>query len=251
MENGRIVLDGDRARLREPSGRPGVLSRPGQRGERRSYRDVKQYRRSAGGGMAELDVEHLTPALRRPDRARRRVVCGRAGELFALIGPNGAGKTSVLNCISGIYRGSGAIRFRGSDIAGLRAARNRPARHRPHLPARRAVPADERARQLLAGRHARIRTNPLAEMLFLPERAARRNRASRGGRAHHRVRRAGALSPRAGRRPAVRHAEDRRLRPRAGAGAGAAAARRAVGRPQPRRARGPRALHPAHQARAG
>ena len=40
------------------------------------------------------------------------------GELFALIGPNGAGKTSVLNCISGIYRGEGRIVFRGSDIAG-------------------------------------------------------------------------------------------------------------------------------------
>ena len=40
-------------------------------------------------------------------------------ELLALIGPNGAGKTSVLNCISGIYRGAGAIRFRGRDIAGL------------------------------------------------------------------------------------------------------------------------------------
>ena len=26
-------------------------------------------------------------------------------ELLALIGPNGAGKTSVLNCVSGIYRG--------------------------------------------------------------------------------------------------------------------------------------------------
>ena len=45
------------------------------------------------------------------------------GELFALIGPNGAGKTSVLNCISGIYRGEGAIRFRGQDISSADAAR--------------------------------------------------------------------------------------------------------------------------------
>ena len=35
-----------------------------------------------------------------------------AAELLALIGPNGAGKTSVLNCISGIYRGHGTIRLR-------------------------------------------------------------------------------------------------------------------------------------------
>ena len=41
-----------------------------------------------------------------------------AGELFALIGPNGAGKTSVLNCVSGIYHGEGAIRVRGNDISG-------------------------------------------------------------------------------------------------------------------------------------
>jgi branched-chain amino acid transport system ATP-binding protein len=40
-------------------------------------------------------------------------------ELLALIGPNGAGKTSVLNCISGLYHGEGAIRFRGCDISGL------------------------------------------------------------------------------------------------------------------------------------
>ena len=45
-----------------------------------------------------------------------------AGELLALIGPNGAGKTSVFNCISGIYRGEGAIRFRGADIGGRAAA---------------------------------------------------------------------------------------------------------------------------------
>ena len=89
-------------------------------------------------------------------------------ELLALIGPNGAGKTSVLNCISGIYRGAGAIRFRGRDIAGLA----------PHEVARLGVartfqhgelfPQMSVLDNLLAGRHARIQTNPLAEMLFLP-----------------------------------------------------------------------------------
>jgi len=89
-------------------------------------------------------------------------------ELLALIGPNGAGKTSVLNCISGIYRGAGVIRFRGRDIAGLA----------PHEVARLGVartfqhgelfPQMSVLDNLLAGRHARIRTSPLAEMLFLP-----------------------------------------------------------------------------------
>jgi len=45
MENGRIVLDGTAERLREhPDMQEFYLGR--KRGERRSYRDVKQYRRS-------------------------------------------------------------------------------------------------------------------------------------------------------------------------------------------------------------
>ena len=91
-----------------------------------------------------------------------------AGELFALIGPNGAGKTSVLNCINGIYRGEGRIRFRSEDIAGCK----------PHEIARRGLARTFQHGELFAhmsvldnlltGRHARVRTNPLAEMLFLP-----------------------------------------------------------------------------------
>jgi branched-chain amino acid transport system ATP-binding protein len=91
-----------------------------------------------------------------------------SGELFALIGPNGAGKTSVLNCISGIYHGQGRILFRGRDIT----------RHEPHAIARlglaRTFQHGELFAQmsvldnLLTGRHARIATSPLAEMLFLP-----------------------------------------------------------------------------------
>jgi len=91
-----------------------------------------------------------------------------AGELFALIGPNGAGKTSVLNCISGLYRGEGAIRFRGSNIAGRaphRIARLGLARTFQHGE---LFPQMTVLDNLLTGRHARIRTNPLAEILFLP-----------------------------------------------------------------------------------
>ena len=90
------------------------------------------------------------------------------GEIFALIGPNGAGKTSVFNCISGLYRGEGRIRFRGQEIAGLAphdVARMGVARTFQHgeLFAHMSV-----LENLMAGRHARIRTNPIAEMLFLP-----------------------------------------------------------------------------------
>jgi branched-chain amino acid transport system ATP-binding protein len=85
-----------------------------------------------------------------------------------LIGPNGAGKTSVLNCISGLYRGSGAIRFRERDISGLaphQIARLGLARTFQHGE---LFPHMSVLDNLLTGRHARIRTNPLAEMLFLP-----------------------------------------------------------------------------------
>jgi branched-chain amino acid transport system ATP-binding protein len=90
------------------------------------------------------------------------------GELFALIGPNGAGKTSVLNCISGIYRGSGLIRFRETDITGLAPHEiaslglARTFQHGELFPQMSVLD------NLLTARHGRIRTNALAEMLFLP-----------------------------------------------------------------------------------
>lgn len=118
--------------------------------------------------MAELTIEHLSlrfGGLTVLDDVSFSV---EPGELFALIGPNGAGKTSVLNCISVIYRGTGAIRFRGEDIAGRvphDIARLGLARTFQHgeLFAQMSV-----LENLLTGRHARIATHPLAEMLFLP-----------------------------------------------------------------------------------
>jgi branched-chain amino acid transport system ATP-binding protein len=118
--------------------------------------------------MAELVVEHLSlrfGGLTVLDDISFEV---RPGELFALIGPNGAGKTSALNCVSGIYRGDGTIRFRGDSINGLA----------PHVIAARGLARTFQHGELfgqmsvldnlLTGRHTRIRTNPLAEMLFLP-----------------------------------------------------------------------------------
>src|SRR5262245_42994331 len=118
--------------------------------------------------MAELEIDRLTlrfGGLTVLDDVSFGV---NAGELFALIGPNGAGKTSALNCISGIYRGEGKIRFRGEDIAG----------RRPHdvasLGLARTFQHGELFAQmsvldnLLTGRHTRINSNPFAELLFLP-----------------------------------------------------------------------------------
>ncbi len=118
--------------------------------------------------MAELSVEQLCLRFGGLTVLDDISFAVERGELFALIGPNGAGKTSALNCISGIYRGNGVIRFRGTDIAGRRPheiARLGLARTFQHgeLFAQMSV-----VDNLLTGRHARIGTNVLAEMLYLP-----------------------------------------------------------------------------------
>jgi branched-chain amino acid transport system ATP-binding protein len=118
--------------------------------------------------MVELSVEHLS--LRFGGLAVLSDVSlhVEAGELLALIGPNGAGKTSVLNCVSGIYRGDGAIRLRGQDING------QPAHEIARLGIARTFQHGEAFAQMsvlenvLTGRHCRISTSMLAEMFFLP-----------------------------------------------------------------------------------
>jgi branched-chain amino acid transport system ATP-binding protein len=118
--------------------------------------------------MAELEIDHLTLRFGGLTVLDDVSLAVGKGELLALIGPNGAGKTSVLNCISGLYRGDGSIRFAGEDITG----------RAPHEIAQRGIartfqhgelfPQMTVVENLLTGRHARIRTNALAEMLFLP-----------------------------------------------------------------------------------
>ena len=118
--------------------------------------------------MAELAVEHLSLRFGGLVVLDDVSFAVEPGELFALIGPNGAGKTSVLNCISGIYHGDGTIRVRGNDIAGRaphQIAQLRLARTFQHGE---LFPQMSVLDNLLTGRHARFRTNPLAEMLFLP-----------------------------------------------------------------------------------
>ena len=118
--------------------------------------------------MAELEIEKLTLRFGGLVVLDGVSFAVEKGELFALIGPNGAGKTSVFNCISGLYPGEGAIRFRGQsligkkphDIAALGVART--FQHGELFPNMSVVD------NLLTGRHTRIGGNPIAEMLFLP-----------------------------------------------------------------------------------
>ena len=118
--------------------------------------------------MVELAIEHLSLGFGGLAVLHDVSLHVEAGELLALIGPNGAGKTSVLNCISGIYRGQGAIRLRGADING------KPAHAIAQLGVARTFQHGEVfphmtvLENLLTGRHSRIATNILAEMLFLP-----------------------------------------------------------------------------------
>ena len=118
--------------------------------------------------MAELAIEKLSLSFGGLVVLDHVSLAVEAGELLALIGPNGAGKTSVFNCISGIYHGEGAIRFRGEDIG----------RRAPHQVAKLGIartfqhgelfPQMTVLENLLTGRHVGIRVNPVAEMLFLP-----------------------------------------------------------------------------------
>ena len=63
----------------------------------------------------------------------------RPGEILGLIGPNGAGKSTMFNLISGaLPLTAGDVLFRGESHRRLQAVRDRPPRHRPHLPAREA-----------------------------------------------------------------------------------------------------------------
>ena len=117
--------------------------------------------------MAELEIEELCLRFGGLTVLDRVSLAVEPAELLALIGPNGAGKTSMLNCISGIYRGQGRIRFRGSDIAGLSSraiARLGIARTFQHSELFRHMSVLD---NIMVGRHTRIATNPLAEALFL------------------------------------------------------------------------------------
>jgi len=118
--------------------------------------------------VSELAVEHLSLRIGGLAVLTDVSLTVEAGELLALIGPNGAGKTSVFNCISGIYRGEGAILLRREDINGrapheiARLGIARTFQHGEVFPHMTVI------ENLLTGRHSRIGTNVLAEMFYLP-----------------------------------------------------------------------------------
>ncbi len=91
------------------------------------------------------------------------------GTIAGLIGPNGAGKTTAFNVITRLYRlDSGDVVFDGHSLLRTPAERRDPPRDRAHVPERRALPDDVRARERPRRRaHARSR--------FKSERATQQN----------------------------------------------------------------------------
>jgi branched-chain amino acid transport system permease protein len=90
-------------------------------------------------------------------------------EILSIIGPNGAGKTTLFNLISGIYPPtSGAIRFEGADITGLRphkVVKAGIARTFQNLRLFNKMSVFDNAR---VGRFCRTAAGPLSIVLHLP-----------------------------------------------------------------------------------
>jgi len=91
------------------------------------------------------------------------------GEILGLIGPNGSGKSSLLNCMNGFYRpDSGKVYFEGKDIT----------RVPPYKIAQLGIGRTFQGIQLyigmtvlqnlLAGRHLKMKSNPLAAITYWP-----------------------------------------------------------------------------------
>src|SRR5665213_3508674 len=80
--------------------------------------------------------------------------------LHAVIGPNGAGKTSFFNCLTGYYRPTScAVRFQGSEVTGLDAAKVAGLGIRRTFQNIRVFPKMSVLENVLAGGHLRATAN--------------------------------------------------------------------------------------------
>ena len=85
------------------------------------------------------------------------------GALHAIIGPNGAGKTSFFNCLTGYYKPTGgAVRFQGTEVTGLDAAKVAALGIRRTFQNIRVFPKMSVLENVLAGGHLRATSNLLS-----------------------------------------------------------------------------------------
>lgn len=125
--------------------------------------------------MAELELDHVTLRFGGITVLNAVSLSVEAGELLALIGPNGAGKTSIFNCISGIYRPQGEIRFRDRNICELPPHRvaalgiSRTFQHAELFPHMTVLD------NVMTGLHPRLRPNAFFDMLKIPTARRREN----------------------------------------------------------------------------
>ena len=226
---------------------PSPCGRPPNEGRRRA-----EARGCGPGAIAAGDVllslEHVSLSFGGVKALRDVSFDIRKGEIRAIIGPNGAGKTSMLNVINGFYHPQeGVITFKGQrrhDMRPYLAASQGIARTFQNVALFKGMSTLD---NIMTGRTLKMRRGVLAHMLHWGACAERGDQPPRGGRAHHRFPGDRAHPQDAGRQAALRPAEARRARPRAGHGAGAAAARRADGRHEPRGEAGHEPLHPHRQ----
>ena len=191
LENGRVALEGAAAELR---GRREIQqSYLGQASgeERRSYRAL----RARSTRMAELAVERLSlrfGGLTVLTDVSLHVDAGRAAGADRPERRRQDQRASTASAAS--IAAQGTIRLRGQDINGQPRARDRAARHRPHLPARRGVPADDGAgKSADRAATARIATNDAGRDVLPARRAPRGAAPSRGRREGAGLRRSAAL----------------------------------------------------------
>ena len=103
-----------------------------------------------------------------------------AGGVVAVIGPNGSGKSTLFNVITGLVPATGSIRFRGRELLGLKPHQVLELGVARTFQNIRLFPTLSVLENVLIGRHARLRSGPVASVLHTPgqkaeEEAARKS----------------------------------------------------------------------------
>ena len=158
-----------------------------------------------------------------------------AGGVVAVIGPNGSGKSTLFNVITGLVPATGSIQFRGRELLGLKPHQVLELGVARTFQNIRLFPTLSVLENVLIGRHARLRSGPVASVLHTPRQRAEEEAARKSVRRHHRAVRqpAGAADRAGGERAVLRQPPPGRDRARAGVAAAHPAARRADRRHEP------------------